>query len=40
MLLQLPWQVAIACSPLDAEQTDVMFDSYDRPIADLGTQNN
>jgi len=25
---------------LDTEQTDVIFDSYDKPIADLGTQNN
>jgi len=31
------WQptLAIACSPLDAEQTNVMIDRHDRPIADF-----
>jgi len=27
--------MAIACSPLDAGQTDVMIDTHDRPIADF-----
>jgi len=35
MLLQRLNALAIACSPLDAGQTDVMYDRYDRPLADF-----